>query len=188
MEHISVLDGTNHSDKFPGLNFSDDKFSYEKTGTNPVVEHILSEGGDDFFRYLNWIGLAKEPNLMVLSSMHHYYYDHDDLIGIRTLINLKTLNQVRHLESFLHTLFRILPVRAYFVGCFKNSNQKGISFHQPGRFFNGLVNIFDSRTNRSLSKKSVTKLLEENNFKVIDMSDINGMTYFWAQNIRRHGE
>jgi hypothetical protein len=101
MEHISVLDGTISNDKFPGLNFSDNKYSNEKTGTNPVVEHILSEGGDDFFRYLNWIGLAKEPNLMVLSSMHHYYYDHDDLIGIRTLINLKTLNQVRHLESFL---------------------------------------------------------------------------------------
>jgi hypothetical protein len=190
MEHISNFGRTNISDKFTRANFDEKALSYEKSRTSPVLENILSEGGDGFFRYLNWIGLAKEPNLMVLSSMHHYYYDHKDLIGIRTLINLKKLNQVRHLESFLHTLFRILPSKSYFVGCFKSSSQNstGASFSHPVKFFNGLINIFDPRTERSLSKKSVTKILEENSFKVIDITDINGVTYFWAQNVRRQGE
>jgi hypothetical protein len=186
MERISVLKRTNIGDKFSRLNLNEQALSYEKSKTNPVLESILSEGGDDFFRYLNWIGLAKEPNLMVISSMHHYYYDHNDLIGIRTLINLKKLNQVKHLESFLCTLFRILPSKAYFVGCFKNSSQQsnGLSSLPPVKFFNGLMNILDTRTERSLSKKGLAKILEENNFKVIDISDINGMSYFWAQNVR----
>lgn len=190
MEHISVFERTNIGDKFARLNFNEQALSYEKSKTNPVLESILSEGGDDFFRYLNWIGLAKEPNLIVISSMHHYYYDHNDLIGIKTLINLKKLNQVKHLESFLHTLFRILSSKAYFVGCFKNSseNGNGVSFYRPVKYFNGFVNIFNSRGERSLSKKGFVKILEENNFKVIDISDINGMSYFWAQNVRRQGE
>jgi hypothetical protein len=190
MEHDSVLERTNIGDKFARANLDENKLSYERSGTNPVLESILSEGGDDFFRYLTWIGLAKEPNLMVLSSMHHYYYDHNDLIGIRTLINLKKLNQVKHLESFLHTLFRILPSKAYFVGCFKSSSQHqtGVSLSQPVKFFNGLLNAFDTVSERNLSKKSLVKILEENNFKVIDISDINGISYFWAQNVRRAGE
>jgi hypothetical protein len=190
MGHISVLERTNIGDKFARGNFDEKALSYEKSRTSPVLENILSEGGDDFFRYLIWIGLAKEPNLMVLSSMHHYYYDHKDMIGIRTLINLKKLNQVKHLDSFLHILFRILPSKSYFVGCFKSTSQnsKGVSFSHPVKFFNGFINIFDSRTERNLSKKSVIKILEENSFKVIDITDINGVTYFWAQNIRRTGE
>jgi hypothetical protein len=127
---------------------------------------------------------------MVLSSMHHYYYDHNDLKGIKTLINLKKLNQVRHLESFLHTLYRILPYKAYFVGCFMDNNYNGHGSHlyQPVKFLNGFMNIFDSRTERSLSDRSITKLLEEHFFKVIDITYINGMAYFWAQNNRRKGE
>ena len=190
MEQISVLGITNVSDKLTSQNFDEKFLSGDRPATNPVMENILSEGGDDFFQYLNWIGLAKEPNLMVLSSMHHYYYDHNDLKGIRTLINLRRLNQVRHIESFLHTLYRILPSRSYFVGCFKNSNHNGnrAKFYRPTRFFNGLAGIFDSRTERSMSKNTVTKLLEEHGFKFNDFTDINGITYFYAQSIRRQCE
>jgi hypothetical protein len=190
MEQVSVLGRTNINDKLTRSNFDEKLLSGDRPRTNPVMENILSEGGNDFFQYLNWIGLEKEPNLMVLSSMHHYYYDHNDLKGIRTLINLKKLNQVRHLESFLHTLYRILPSKAYFVGCFKkgNHNGNGATFYRSARFFNGLINIFDTRTDRSLSRKGVTKLLEDHGFKVNDFTDINGTTYFWAQNIRKPSE
>jgi hypothetical protein len=190
MEQVSVLGRTNINDKLTRSNFDEKLLSGDRPRTNPVMENILSEGGNDFFQYLSWIGLEKEPNLMVLSSIHHYYYDHNDLKGIRTLINLKKLNQVRHLESFLHTLYRILPSKAYFVGCFKkgNHNGNGATFYRSARFFNGLINIFDTRTDRSLSRKGVTKLLEDHGFKVNDFTDINGTTYFWAQNIRKPSE
>lgn len=190
MERISVSGKTSISNKLAGQNFDEKFLSGDGSRSNPIIENILSEGGDDFFQYLKLIGLAKEPNLMVLSSMHHYYYDHNDLKGIRTLINLKKLNQVKHIESFFHTLYRILPSKAYFVGCFKNSSQNGneATFYRSAKFINGLINIFDTRVDRSLSLKGVLKLLEDHGFKVNDFTDINGLTYFYAQNLRRPGE
>jgi hypothetical protein len=190
MEQISVLGNNNVSDKLTRQNFDEKSLKGDRPAANPVMENILSEGGDDFYQYLNWIGLAKEPNLMVLSSMHHYYYDHNDLKGIRTLINLRRLNQVKHVESFLHTLYRILPSGSYFIGCFKKNdrNGSGIKLQMSARFFNNLAGIFDSRTERSMSKNSVTTLLEEYGFKVNDFTDINGITYFYAQSIRRQSE
>lgn len=190
MEQISVLGRTNVNDKITRQNLDESFLSGDRPVTNPVMENILTEGGDDFFQYINWIGLAKEPNLMVLSSIHHYYYDHNDLKEIRTLINLRRLNQVRHIESFLHTLYRILPSRSYFVGCFKNSDRNGYraKFYRPARFLNGLAGIIDSRNERGMSRNSVTKLLEDYGFKINDFTDINGLTYFYAMSLRRHAE
>lgn len=190
MENLSSLKNTqvrtNNSDAENGRFL----FGNKSGGNNPVLKNILSEGGDDFYNYLSWIGLSKDPNLMVLSSNHHYYYDHNDLLGIKTLVNLKKLNLVRHLESFLHILYRILPAKAYFVGCFRNCSQSNnsVRLRDSSGYINGIMNIFSGNTERNLTKRSVTTLLEEHRFKVIDITDINGLTYFWAQSTRRNGE
>ncbi len=190
MVQNTTLERPDFNDKLTGINFNDKFLSADKSARNPVIDTIIPEGGDDFSQYLNLTGLAGEQNILVISSIHHYYYDYSDLKGIRTLINLKQLNQVSHLESFLHTLYRILPCQANFVGCFKNSNNNGRrkSALQPAGFFNRVVNIFDSGMDRNLSATSVTKLMEEHGFKVIDLTEINGRTYFWARNIRRLGD
>jgi hypothetical protein len=189
MENTLLIERTEINKNLVKISF-DEKLFEARPKTNPILETIFSEGGEDFHQYINWIGLSKEPNLMVLSSMHHYYYDHNDMKGIKALVNIKKLNQIRHLESFLHILFRILNSNAYFIGCFKSTNQGTGSFmqNQPGKLFNGLINIIDSRTDRYMTKKGVLKLLEEHGFKVIDMSEIRGNTYFWAQNVRRNSE
>ena len=182
------IPGTN--DKFTGFDFNGKLSGSGRPEGDPLIDSVLSEGGKDFSTYLRLTGLSGESNLMVLSSMHHYYYDYSDLKGIRTLINLKELNQVSHLESFLRTLYRILPCQANFVGCFadNNNNVSKKSFFKPARLFNGLVSFFDSAETRNLSKTSFKKLLEEHGFKVIDLTDINGKTYFHARNIRRLGD
>lgn len=187
MARYQVLEKNNSNNRSGEPDALKKNMDSEISLTNPVMENLLSEGGDDFFQYLKWIGLAKESNLMVLSSMHHYYYDHNDLKGIKTLINLKRLNEVRHLESFLHTLSRILPYKAYFIGCFTDHSHKGQSPRTQNRvnFLAGLISIFDSRNERSLTSKSTSNLLEEFFFKVIDTTYINGMAYFWAQNNKK---
>jgi hypothetical protein len=187
MRNISISERGVISDSLTHENLNEKLLIHERSVTNPVLEDIISEGGNDFFKYLNWTGLLKEPNLMILSSIHHYYYDHKDLTGIKTLINLKKLNQIKHLESFLNILFRILPSNAYFVGYFKSNHQSGdeVSFYHSIKFFTGLVNIFDPKSERVLSTKSVSEILEEYGFKLIDITELNGMTYFWAQNPRK---
>jgi len=190
MGQTAALEMPGMNDRLSGLNIDGKLLSADKSGRNHVIDTILSEGENDFSQYLNLTGLTGEPNFMVLSSMHHYYYDYSDLKGIRTLINLKRLNQVSHLESFLHTLYRLLPCQASFIGCFINSSNNGRKkpFLKPAKLLNGFVTVFDSGLDRNLSKPGVTKLLEEHGFKVIDLTDLNGITYFHARNIRRLGD
>jgi hypothetical protein len=151
---------------------------------SPVLENIRSEAGVDLIQYLHILNLEKEPNLMALSSTHHYFYDSNDMQSIRTLINLKRLNNIKSLGSFLQNVVRILPQEAIFIGYFKNDtgNRSVFSFYQTTKFFNGVVNYFDSRTYRSLTKDDVSRLLKENMLKVVDITDINGMTYFCSRN------
>jgi uncharacterized protein Smg (DUF494 family) len=44
------------------------------------------------------------------------------------------------------------------------------------------INFLDSRTEIEIDKKDISRLLESHGFKVIDMTEINGLTYFLTQN------
>ncbi len=190
MQPISFSQRTDAPEKIRTAGLNENVISPERTGTNPLLENILSEGGEDFFQYLTWIGLAKVPGLMVLSSVQHYHYDHSDLMGINALINLKKLNQIRHLDGFIHTLFRIMPANAYFAGYFKRNLHGARSniISRLLRFLGGLLKHLDHGIETCLSRKIVKEVLESNGFKVLDMTEINGITFFWAQNCRRPGE
>ena len=41
--------------------------------TNEAIDILLAEGGESFYNYVDWLGLVKDPDLVVLSSVHHYY-------------------------------------------------------------------------------------------------------------------
>lgn len=189
MAKVSVSKRVTHDTAFAGLEFDERRLSGDKSTTSCVLDKMVSEGGKDFFNYISWIGLSGEPNIMVLSSLHHYYYDNNDLKNIGMLVNMKHLNQVTHLESFLHTLFRLLPCKSHFVGCFSRSREEiGKQFRQrPVKFFHGLLSGTRYSNGRTLTKENISKLLENNGFILNDLTEINGMTYFWAQNNRRLG-
>lgn len=186
MEQVSVLGKALTASHFIGQQIETKPQKEVGIRSNPMLESILAEGGDDFFQYLKWTGLTNEPNLMVLSPIHHYYYDHNDLKGIKTLVNLKRLNQVRHLESFLNILSRILQPGAFFAGRFINHSisLERNPVNRSVRFFGGLISLPDSNTDRSLTKGCVVKLLESYRFQVNDMTEVNSNTYFCAQNMR----
>ena len=182
MDNNSVLNKSYFmNDNINDNNFKGERTSKERTSQSTAIGSMIAEGGENFFHYLNSLDLVKDPNLMVLSSSHHYYYDYDDLQSVRTLINLKKLNLIKHLDRFLHTLFRILPQNAHFIGYFSDSKTlygTGFIFNQPSRLVNRFINFLDSRTDRDMDKNGVSKLFESHGFKVIDMTDINGQTYF----------
>jgi hypothetical protein len=152
--------------------------------SNPLFDSLVSEGGENFFHYINWLGLSKDPNLMILSSVHHYYYDFNDLKGVRTLINLKEFNQINHIDTFLNNVYRVLPPKANFIGCFKdNKIHSGIAvpLYQSFKFLNSLINIIDSKTDRFISRRDIIKMLESHSFRIVDMTEINKVTYFCAE-------
>jgi hypothetical protein len=149
---------------------------------NPVINNLIEEGGENFYNYLECHGLADEDNMLVLSSKHHYYYDPTELERITTLINVKQLNLIKHLDSFLHSVVHVLSPDSNFVGCFYDwKSQKSTGF--TARIFKNLVNFIDAKIDVDYDKKDVSRLLEAHGFRVVDMTEINGLTYFRAQNL-----
>jgi hypothetical protein len=164
-----------------------------------------TKAAENFVRYLDQLNVEKDSNLVVLSSSHHYYYDAEEMINVKTMVNLTELNQIKQLKDFLHSIFRILPSKCTFIGCFVNNKKQdgfvlnsnptdsyykrnsdaienGIASSSP--ILNMIYNMIDSKTNKYLSDRSVSLFLEEHGFKVTNMTEIDGLTYFCAQSLR----
>jgi hypothetical protein len=189
IKHIKTMENISISNK-PGINtekkvsksLNGSKKSAKAAKTSPVIDNLIAEGGENFFHYLNRVGLADETNMMVLPSNRHYYYDHSELEGVTTLVNVKKLNLINHLDSFLQTVSDVMSPKTNFIGCFadsKTEKENGLSSRMYKRF----INFLDSKTDNEIDKNDVSRLLESRGYKVIDMTEINGLTYFRTQNL-----
>jgi hypothetical protein len=189
MRSISVLKFTNIFKVNHGWNnFKKGKSSIERISFNPSIFRLLAEGGVNFLRYLKNLDLAGEPNLIILSSRNHYHYDKNDLKSVRTLINLRKLNLIKHLDMFLNSLVRILPPNTNFIGCFshrKTWKENEFNVKRLSGMLNRLFGFPCFRTDHNMNKNEVIELLERNNFRIVDMKEKNGLTYFYSQNISR---
>jgi len=160
-----------------------------------LLDELSEKAKQDLFSFLEHIGLASDTRMLVIPSTRHFFYDAEELKGIRTVINLKQLNHVRDIKEFLRTVSEILPQTSNFVGCFvDNRTQRAYSddagYHTDRAeayhngiesripFINRMYSLMDLRTNRYLSRRSVTLLLSEYGFKIVGMAEMNGMTYF----------
>jgi hypothetical protein len=153
-----------------------------RKNSSPELVDLVAEGDESLFRYLESLNLLREPNLLVLPSNHHYFYDEDDLKNVRILINLRKLNLIRDPDKFLQNLSKILPKDISFLGCFSEDNiinWDGFFSDLSARF----TNFLDLRTDNRMNKKDVSELLEKYGFKVLDMTAINGLTYFYSRNL-----
>jgi hypothetical protein len=170
---------------------------------NTSVSEVLSEeGSENFSDYVKELGLANDPGLVVLSSLHHYYYDAEEMKNVKTIISMKVLNQEKEIKSFLHSIFSIIPRSCNYIGCFVDNNkvngfelkynpssaqnrisyeylENGIVSQVP--FINMIYSFMDLKTNKFISAENISKMLEDHGFKVLGMKEINGLTYFHAQ-------
>jgi F0F1-type ATP synthase gamma subunit len=177
------------------------------SGNHETIDKLIAEGGESLYNYVKWLGLTKDPNLIVLPSVHHYYFDNNDFKNINTLVNLKQLNQIKDIAGFFQSIIKIIPSNSNFIGCFldnktqyRNANKNTLSQYQlnhrvdpfengitsRSNFLNTAYNYMDSKTNRYLTKKNVSTLLNKQGFKVLDMKELNGLTYFHTQKPREY--
>jgi hypothetical protein len=176
--------------------------SMDSLQTKEAINILIAEGGECFYNYVDKRGLTKDQNMVVLSSRHHYFYDVEELNNFNTVINLKELNQIKRIKSHFHSCLPFLPQKSNFVGCFiDNKKINGYSLRNRSSiyadersfddieygivsripFIKMLFDIMDSKTNTYLSQRSVSLLLKEYGFNVMDMTEINGLTYFHSQ-------
>jgi hypothetical protein len=184
----------------PGLNSR--MSSSRMMKLNHLFAELNAEVRQDLIRYLEEMGPVNETSILVIPSSRHYFYDAEDMKGVKTVVNLKQLNYVREIRDFLHNISKMLPHESHFVGCFidnrtqngfadKYSNlprnlsekaeayENGIESRIP--FINRMYSFIDLKTNRYLTKKTVSNLLEECSLQIIGMAEINGLTYFRAK-------
>jgi hypothetical protein len=183
MENISVLEkpATTTERKVRSYN-KKAKISPVTGKNNLVTDRLVAEVDEDFKNYLDWHGLSNEDNLLVLSSQKHYYYDYEELKEVTTLINLKKLNLIKHLDDFLHSVYNGLSPKANFIGCFADTkSQKGVSL--SSRLYKKFINILDAKIDADINSREFSRLLESHGFKIMDMTEINGLTYFRTQNL-----
>jgi hypothetical protein len=177
------------------------------TEKNPFTEKSAAAIDEIFTNYLKKLHLANDPDILVLSSSGHYYYEREELKNVKILVNSKQLNHITQLKEFLNSILCVLPSESYLIGCFSdNKNQfrfssdshkpqnkiagpfdlveNGISSRIP--FLNMIYSIMDTRTNRYMTKSMVILQLEEAEMRVLDMTEIKGTTYFCAQRNLAH--
>lgn len=168
-----------------------DRSAQGVSGFFPAIVNMIAEDGENFFRYLKALGLSRENNLVVLSSRYHYYYDENEMKSVKTLVNLRKLNMIKYLDEFLFTLVQVLPPDTKFLGCFtdcKASETTRASFLHPLKLLRRTINILDSNGERTMNKTSVSEILESYGFKIINMTEMDGLTYFCSQNVKKPAE
>ncbi|MEZ5020768.1 MAG: hypothetical protein EP313_00520 [Bacteroidetes bacterium] len=175
------------------------KLSLRDSGLTHLFNELDLEVRQSLIDYLDRMDLIKESGMLVIPSSRHYFYDAEDMKGIRTVITLRQLNYIREIRDFLKQITSLLPLNSNFIGCFvDNRSQSGMP-DKPGSqpkqqqekaeayengiesripFINRMYSIIDFRTNRYLTKRAVTNLLKEAGLELVGMTDLNGLTYF----------
>lgn len=201
---ISNKDNIIEAQAFKAMDYNADP-QIDVPESNPLSEKLTREGYEGLYEYLNRLGLAKDSEILVLPSANHYYFEAEDLKNVKTVINLKQLNNIKQIKDFLQNIYHILPQKSVFVGSFTENKNIGaassannknhqhsteiIDYVENGitsriSFLNILYNFIDLKTNRFMTKGTVKLLLENSGFKVSDMTEFNGTTFFCSQKVK----
>ena len=151
------------------------------------VFRMLMICGFSFFRYLWCEGLTRESGMIILSSHEGANWGRRDLGNARMLINLRRLDLIKHLEMFVSSLVRLLPPETTFVGCFAQRGLVGAGIHASDGHTGFLAGLTGHSAGRCqlLSRARVSALLEGSGMEVIDMKEMNGLTYFHSRKMSR---
>jgi hypothetical protein len=145
------------------------------------IVSMIALCGFSFFRYMKSAGLAGGNGLIILSSHEGANWGRRDIRRARTLISLRRLDLIKHLEMFLNSLGSLLPPDTTFVGCFAQRPSENI-------FQQGMMTGFLYRLARhgasgypELSRDRVSAMLERSGLAVLDMREMNGLTFFHSR-------
>lgn len=143
-----------------------------------------ADEGQDFPDYLTGLGLLGESEMLVLSMRQHWYFDYNDLRNLKILVILKKLDLIKHAESLLQTIFRVLKPEAYFIGCFTSdlsSEGKHLISYRSHSIYHIVDNFLEPKASHHFNKKYFPEIIEAQGFKIVDMTEIKGQVYFTSQ-------
>ncbi len=189
MDGKSFLEYTVGQKRLPLLSWSGKGLFYDgNTSMAHSLARLIVSGGLSLFRYLVNAGLFRGPGVIILTRNNHANFGAADLKRVTTLVTLRRLNLVKHLEMFLNSLARILPPDTNFVGCFSPDKDGTAGTGTAGRH-GGLAGWFfhsGIRECHALNRSKVSEMLERNGLSLISMTEMNGVTYFHSRKMTGH--
>lgn len=158
---------------------------YQYTDIEVDQNLVLKNENKVFYSYLLKSGISSRglSKALVLPEKHSFYYDDSEIKAYSIVVNLKKLNDIKQLENFLYSLYHSSKANTYFCGCFiQNKRPDKISGnHKIRKYVRALTLLIDSLTVRLLSEHDVKSLLDAHQFNVINMKEIQGVTYFYSK-------
>jgi hypothetical protein len=170
-----------------------------------IFDDLIEEAGKEVYNYLEKFEITQNTNLILLSSVRHYLYGPEELKQVKTVVNLKLMNHIKLIRYCLQAMNRVLPLGGNFVGCFfdggKNKNKKNdfnssmnksellfINSHDQNNssgipVITWIYKMLYRRKFKPLPKNKAVSILEKNGFLVLDMCEINGITYFISKKV-----
>lgn len=142
---------------------------------------LIKENGKNFYYYLTMISLDKDPDPLILSPLHHYYYDLSEIKNVKTIIQIKELNKISDLNKFLNNIVKVISPDTNFVGCFKDDKIYGTNILRSTKFTDWLFGNFESKPNHYMSRQKVMNILTKYEFNIMDITEFDNMTYFYAK-------
>jgi hypothetical protein len=146
-----------------------------------IYQNLVHERGDNFFYYMNMLNLEKDEDPLILSAIHHYYYDYNELKNIKTIIQIKDLNSVSDIKKFLGNVSQVLTSNTNFIGCFKDNEIHKGNLLNSSRTINWIFNKLNFKVEHYLSRKKVIDLLTKYDLSIVDITEFDNLTYFYAK-------
>jgi len=146
-----------------------------------IFKTLINENNYNFLYYLSTLNLEKDLNTLVLSSIHHYYYDFNEIKKIKTLIQCKELNKISDIDKFFKNIINVLSPNSNFIGCFRDNKIYKDNILKRLKITDWLINKLHDKPNYYLSRKKVIKLLNNHDLKIIDITELDNITYFYVK-------
>ncbi len=173
--------------------------SAAKTAELSRMKLITRESGENVFDYFSEHVDVDDSNVSLISTTTPFNVENLPS-GLRTIINLKKVNDMRYINKFFESANQKLPDAGMFMGCVETSHQR---YARIGKkfpaFIRQLVIMTDFTINRilprlsnfknlyfnitsgvkrTISKAEVLGRLVSCGFEIIEFKEINNLTYF----------
>lgn len=196
---VTIYPNRNH-------NIKRDIPKHAHNSTVSIFDKLVNELGEDVFIYLHKMGATNDENIILISPIRHYLYSSSELKFVKTVINTREINDTRQIKRFLRNFNRVLNMKCYFVGKFTDYKDKKeqvkeefpiiishalLFIHTLNHkiipkipILNWIQYLYNGRKFKYLTSKKVKQLMTQNGFHLIDIKQINGVSYFVAQKVQ----
>lgn len=139
---------------------------------------FLKKENKDFYKYIDTFNYINK--ILILPYKNHFFFTSDEVQNYKIILNLKELNYIKNLNTFLSSL-QCISSNSVFCGCFKNNKSKS---HKYVKFLISILHIFDYNMERLLSEREINSFFNTYKFKIFNVTEINNLTYFCAKKMR----